>query len=217
MPENTSNDIEAYLDKFYGDEVGKVYFATLTGGVTSSFKQFFTPWPLNKQKLLSIIPKWAGEGRDVFFCPAMFDMEAPKPERAYVKSVNSHWLDFDGNAPSILEWQDLAKEKNLPEPSLIVQSSVVGQQHAYWFTDRASGSEALDAHETITRNLTAAFNTDKSGWDLNQLLRVPGTFNYGFKPSRDGGIHKPWYDGEPVLVSVIKASETRFPQMPSRT
>lgn len=205
MPDNAAA-IGAFLDKFWEQETGKVYVATLEGGVRKSFKQYLVNWPLDRQKLITTVLHLSGIGQDVFFCPSVFLPDAPKPERAYVKSVNSYWLDFDGNAPE--NWEVAAKEKLVPEPSFAVQSSMEGQQHVYWMTERVSGPELLDAHETITRNLTAAFGSDKAGWDLPQLLRIPGTYNYGFKPSIEGGEHKPWYKGEPVEAKILFDKQT---------
>lgn len=208
MPDNAAAEIGAFLDKFWGTEEGKVYIATLEGGVRSSFSQFLPSWPLDRQKIINSVVRMSGAGKDVFFCPSVFLPDAPRPERSYVKSVNSFWLDFDGNAPD--NWEAAANEKGVPEPSLVVQSSAQGQQHVYWFTERVSGAEALDAHENITRNLTATFATDKAGWDLPQLLRIPGTYNYGWKPSKEGGEHKPWYSGEPIQAKVLKAEATEY-------
>lgn len=206
MPDDI--EVGAFLDKFWGGETGKVYIATLEDGRRSSFKQTLVEWPLKREKIISFALGLAATGKDVFFCPSVFKEDAPEPKRPYVKSVNSHWLDFDGNAPE--DWASVAKEKGVPEPSLIVQSSVQGQQHVYWFTDRVSTPEGLDTAENITRNLTAAFGTDKAGWDLPQLLRIPYTFNYGFKPSVEGGEHKPWYQGEPVRPLILKDEPTKF-------
>jgi len=201
MPDESVQEVGAYLEKFFGNEEGKIYLASLKNGERDSFKQYFLPWPLDRKRAAQAPVILANQGADVFFCPTLFDKDAPKPERQYAKSVNSHWLDFDGNAPS--DWQSFAKEKGIPEPSMVLQSSVPGHEHAYWFVPRVSGDEALDKHENVTRNLTALCGTDKSGWDLPQLLRLPHTFNYGFKPSATGGEHKPWYSGEPVKVAIV--------------
>lgn len=197
-----------FLDKFWGGETGKVYIATLEGGRRRSFQQSLAEWPLKREKIISFALGLAASGKDVFFCPSVFKEDAPEPKRPYVKSVNSHWLDFDGNAPE--DWATAAKEKGVPEPSLIVQSSVPGQQHVYWFTERTNTLEGLDTAENITRNLTAAFGTDKAGWDLPQLLRIPYTWNYGFRPTLEGGEHKPWYQGKPVRPVILKDEPLKF-------
>lgn len=207
MPEEIASEIGAFLDKFWGTEEGKVYFAA--SYEHKQFRQFFNQWPLKRQSIINAIVQQSALGWDVWFCPSLYKHDAPKPERDYIESVNCHWLDFDGNAPSLEEWEGRAKEIGVPEPSLILQTSVQSHQQVYWFTDRVHGSDQLDHVETVTRNLTAAFATDKSGWDLTQLLRIPGTLNYGWY--RDGE-HKPWFDGVPQEASILKCSDQNVPE-----
>lgn len=196
MPEDVP-PIGAFLDKFWQTENGKVYFACSKNH--AGFRQYFVDWPLERQKVVNAIPLLVSQGYDVWFCPSVYNADALKPERAYVQSVNAHWVDLDGNAPE--NWEAKAKEVGVPEPSLILETSVPGHQHAYWFIDRV-GADGLDQAETTTRNLTAAFQSDKGGWDLTQLLRIPGTKNYGWHTA--DGEHKPWYKGEPQTVKVLK-------------
>jgi hypothetical protein len=198
VPDEVASGIGAFLDKFWGTEEGKVYFAASKEHRSDQFNQYFAKWPKDRQNVISAMITKSGLGFDVWFCPAIFRHDATQATRENIESVNSHWLDFDGNAPE--NWEVRAKEVGVPEPSLVVQTSVVNHQQAYWFTDRVTGNENLDKAETITRNLTAAFATDKSGWDLNQLLRVPGTLNYGWYRE---GEHKPWYSGTPQEASVV--------------
>jgi archaellum biogenesis ATPase FlaH len=205
VPEEIASEIGAFLDKFWGTDESKVYFAA--SFEHKQFRQFFNQWPLNRQKIVNAIIQQSALGWDVWFCPSPYNADAPKPEREYIKSVNCHWLDFDGNAP--VDWEKRAKEVGVPEPSLVIQTSVTSHQQVYWFTDRAYGQEQLEHAETITRNLTAAFATDKSGWDLTQLLRIPGTLNYGWY--RDGE-HKPWFEGAPQEALVLKDQVELVPE-----
>src|SRR5690606_27899998 len=47
--------------------------------------------------------------------------------------------------------------------------------------------------EEINRRLTYTLQADKSGWDLTQVLRIPGTMNYKYQPPERGVLL--WDDG----------------------
>ena len=62
------------------------------------------------------------------------------------------------------------------EPSCVVESSP-GHYHAYWPLTDAVPPEI---GERLNKRLAAAIGADASGFDLTQLLRVPGTRNYKY-------------------------------------
>lgn len=101
--------------------------------------------------------------KDIYFCPLPFS----EPQRIIknVKPVNILWADIDdGNAKKFL-------------PNVLWESSP-GRQQAIWFIDRTMpGEDAAD----INRALTYYLGADKGGWDLTQVLRIPGTFNHKYK------------------------------------
>lgn len=77
------------------------------------------------------------------------------------------WADFDDNAPEF--------EGDII-PSLIVQSSTETRQHVYWkLTEPITNIEEL---EQINRTIAYNFGADGSGWDANQVLRPPCTYNH---------------------------------------
>ncbi|MHB8576247.1 MAG: DNA-primase RepB domain-containing protein, partial [Dehalococcoidia bacterium] len=61
-------------------------------------------------------------------------------------------------------------------PSAVVESSP-GRLQAYW---RLSEPVEPEIGEALNRRLALAVNADKSGWDLTQLLRLPGTRNHKY-------------------------------------
>lgn len=100
---------------------------------------------------------------DVYFCPLPFS----KPERLakYVKPVNILWSDVDDGNPKKLR------------PTVLWESSP-GRHHALWFIkDRMHPEDAAE----LNRSLTYYLGADKGGWDLSQVLRVPGTYNHKYK------------------------------------
>ncbi len=102
---------------------------------------------------------------------------------------NIVWADLDGRPYEDIE----------PEPSCIVESSP-GHFHVYW---RMNKAVVPKAQEDYSRKMAYKYEgTDKGGWDLTQLLRVPYTWNY--KPEYNG-------DGNPPVIEIIKADDGLLP------
>lgn len=99
---------------------------------------------------------------DLYFCPLPFS----KPERLakYVKPVNILWSDVDDGDPKKLR------------PTVLWESSP-DRHHALWFIKDKMHAE--DAAE-LNRSVTYLLGADKGGWDLSQVLRIPGTFNHKY-------------------------------------
>jgi hypothetical protein len=66
--------------------------------------------------------------------------------------------------------------------SFSVQTSP-SRRHGYFLLDQAASGEEL---REFSRRAAYAYGGDKSGWDLQQLVRVPGTYN---TKARYGGHH----------------------------
>lgn len=103
---------------------------------------------------------------DVYFCPLPFS----QPERLakFVKPVNILWSDVDDGDPKKLR------------PTVLWESSP-GRHHALWFIkDKMHAEDAA----LLNKSLTYYLGADKGGWDLSQVLRIPGTYNhkYASKP-----------------------------------
>ena len=79
------------------------------------------------------------------------------------------WVDFDTEVNPY----DLA-----PQPSVVVQTSE-GRFHCYWLLDNPVTLVNLEYHN---RRLAYSFGSDHSGWDGNQLLRLPAGVNAKHTP-----------------------------------
>lgn len=100
---------------------------------------------------------------DVYFCPLPFSQ--PRRLAKHVKPINILWSDIDeGDYKKIT-------------PNLVWESSP-GRYQALWYIDRTINAE--DAAE-VNRTLTYFLGCDKGGWDLSQVLRIPGTYNHKYK------------------------------------
>jgi hypothetical protein len=164
IPNPEYSEISEFLSWLYRDETGYVYVArrAIPHGL---FRQTFFRWPEDSSVLASHIIKQTSQ-REVWIAPALFS------EPSAVKSafLGSHvaWAEFDGNEP-----KDYGA---VPVPQLRIQSSTEGHTHCYWNlgffdTDR-------DSVEARNKTLTRILHADPSGWDCNQVLRPPGTFNH---------------------------------------
>lgn len=111
---------------------------------------------------------------DLYFCPTL--LVKPKRIKDNVRTSLVAWADLDECDPENLKLK----------PTLTIQTSP-GRWQAYW---RFDGPVAALDVEDINRRIAYAHadqGCDKSGWDLTQLLRIPGTKNY--KRLDKGEIH----------------------------
>jgi len=100
-------------------------------------------------------------GREVYQCAHL--LTARRRVKARAASLNACYVDADGAKPG----------GNTPQPTAVVISSPGREQ--YWW--RLSRPVEPEDGEDLNRRLAYAMGADLSGWDLTQLLRVPGTRN----------------------------------------
>jgi hypothetical protein len=105
--------------------------------------------------------KKSEEGREVYFCAHL--LTKPQRIKENAAQVHSLWGDLDGAALPNGELK----------PTAIVESSP-NRYHAYW---RLEAGIPPKTAEQLNRRLASHIGADPSGFDLTQLLRVPGTRN----------------------------------------
>src|SRR3990170_9165165 len=103
------------------------------------------------------------ESSDLYFCPTKF--KKPKRRKDYVEKSFFLWSDLDEASPGSIP--DEIK------PSHAWQSSP-GRYQALWELPQASEPNEVEGRN---KGLAYKLNADKSGWDLTQVLRIPGTRN----------------------------------------
>lgn len=104
---------------------------------------------------------------DVYFCPNLFS----RPRRRKELVLPSVWLYADLDA--VCPVQNDAEMS----PTIAWESSPERYQ-ALWELDRRLGPAE---HQDLNRKLTYALGADRGGWDITQVLRVPGTLNHKYK------------------------------------
>lgn len=125
-------------------------------------------WDLIKDRIMTS----AKDGWDTYWCPLVFDKPARLKENVKPKQ-SLLWADLDFVDPTTL---------GTLRPSIAWASSDTRYQ-ALWALD---GSEEIKDIETVNRDLTYHIGADKGGWDVTQVLRVPGSPNYKYNPPQQG-------------------------------
>lgn len=104
------------------------------------------------------------EKADAYFCPVVFSK--PQRKKEYAKATNLLWADLDPVHP------DSCRVR----PSIAWESSP-GRYQALWFlTEEIDPTEAA----SLSKRIAYADGADKGGWDLTQVLRLPGTKNFKY-------------------------------------
>lgn len=126
-------------------------------------KERFFSWPDQLEDLIEYV---IGNSQDhnAYFCPQLLGSKA-RDKKSIVECPVA-WADLDECPP----------EQLLVPPSVVIETSYQRYQ-ALWRFERPV--QPADA-ETLSRKIAYAHaddGVDRSGWDLSQLLRVPGTTN----------------------------------------
>jgi KaiC/GvpD/RAD55 family RecA-like ATPase len=175
MTFSRSDSVEKFFNTIWRDTEGYVYLPT--AGKDGDWKKVFFQWPKHRAEILSHVERNAAERREVYYSPVLYS--EPRPKKDYIKGSHVLWADFDGNAPD--SWD--RSSEGISAPSLTVQSSDPTHQHTYWVLDDFITS--VPALEAMNRSLAYKLKADPSCWDATQLLRPPGTTNFGYAKKRD--------------------------------
>jgi hypothetical protein len=165
MPVSESTDLECedFLEAVYGDTEGWI---DLPAKVARHWVPFYTRWP-NDSAVTRRIDSSLRDREDLYYSVAQFANRGRKIEDV----LPSRWLwaDLDEVHPSAGAALGLL-------PTIAVESSP-GRYQALWRLSRKLRPAVL---EKLNRGLTYALDADKGGWDLTQVLRIPGTRNYKY-------------------------------------
>lgn len=120
---------------------------------------------------------------NVYYCPHLFS--ARKRKKDVVKHAPTVWADLDTCDPDLLQVR----------PSILVESSP-GRYQALWILTHPVAPHIAEDISKRVAYYHSEDGCDRSGWDLTQLLRMPGTPNFK-------------YSAHPT-VDVISASQTLY-------
>jgi hypothetical protein len=169
-------NVKEFFETLFGDNSGFLFIGWRNDeGELNQFKHI--KYPESLDTALKVIELHKDE--DVYFSPMLYSV--PRRKKSTVSVTPVAYADTDLFDPT----------KFLIAPTLNVESSE-GHTHSYWVLDR--GDYGREDVSRISRAIAlthderdAAGNkigVDPSGWDLTQLLRVPGTMNTKNTPAQ---------------------------------
>ncbi|MET0465751.1 MAG: AAA family ATPase [Chitinophagaceae bacterium] len=132
-----------------------------------AWKQEFFRYPSEMESICQHIMINAGTN-NMYFSPSVFNQGSAKKE--FFQATNLAWVEFDGNLPGN------GSMESIPQPTIKIRSSSEDHEHWYWMFDGPVAEP--NVVESINRALAYKLGADKSGWDINQVLRPPGTLNH---------------------------------------
>jgi hypothetical protein len=118
-------------------------------------------YPKEAGRAEALCMRLSDEGREVYQCAHL--LTSRRRVKACAAPLRACYVDGDGAKPTA----------SMPPPTAVVISSPGREQ--YWW--RLSRPVEPEQGEDLNRTLAYAMAADLSGWDLTQLLRVPGTRN----------------------------------------
>lgn len=151
---------------------------------------------------------------DLYFSPLTYDTSEGGRRRPNISEAGVIFADMDDADAG------RAHRGDLPFPNLIVASGSPGHEHWYWFLE-----ESVPVHvwELYARGTTELLKGDPGGWDVTQVLRIPGTFNHKHPPptqvqvlARERGTHS-IYEFPRTETPMVTSDVGDLPPMPEVT
>lgn len=128
-------------------------------------------WPQDRERIIKHI--MAHGNHDLYWCPSIF--EYPWRREDVAGDEHALWADLDEVDPRSIE----------DYPPTIAWESSPGRYQALWLA--ASGDfQGSSWPGNENQRLTYHLNSDKSGWDTTQLLRLPGWANHKLEYRKNG-------------------------------
>lgn len=180
----------------WGDKTGYVFLSVRDPRKDKEDKGYWRDiaykWPDDRLRIQGALERAPLSKKDVYWAPAVFSSK--RRDRHKVHKLNCLWADCDKVNPY-----------DLPESlkPTAVWSTSDGHYQALWQL-----TEDLDplTQSDFNKRLTYAIGADKGGWDITQVLRVPGTRNYKYD--------KQWV-GEPEVNGSKHIDAERLSLLPS--
>lgn len=132
------------------------------------FRNHYFRYPDDLEQALTFIEK-SKTRYDVYFAPFLTTEERRKKES--IAETVCAWADGDDCPIEALQMQ----------PSAVIVTSE-GRHAFFWKFNEIQPPEVGEAISKRIAYFHADEGMDKSGWDLSQVLRVPGTLNHKYAP-----------------------------------
>lgn len=144
-------------------------------------------WPEGLDNIKAYIKESNTQGYDLYWCPTVLTQRQRVKEN--IPTISVLYADLDEVNPNTI--QDYLK------PSVAWESSP-NRFAAVWFLDKPLPARQ---GEEINKGLTYLLNADRGGWDLTQVLRIPGTRNFKYEGNPKGKLL--WYNEKTIDPQVI--------------
>lgn len=159
-------DAEDFLELVWGESEGWV---DLPAKVNGYWVPFYTEWP-GDGIVTRRIDSSLRDGEDLYYSVAKFSQRGRQIED--VLPTSWLWADLDEIHPTSASKLGL-------HPTVGVESSP-GRYQALWKLSRELRPGTL---AKLNRALSYSLDADRGGWDLTQVLRIPGTRNFKYSGS----------------------------------
>lgn len=146
-------------------------------------------YPEDKQKIIQWIKDSISNKYNIYWCPTV--ITNPRRTTNNIPQINILYADLDEVNPENIP-QDL-------KPSVAWQSSK-GRYAAIWFLNDYIPAQS---GEKLNKKLTYYLDADKGGWDLTQVLRIPGLPNFKYNPPSPGKLL--WYEDKVYTTQTFKS------------
>jgi len=164
------NDLSICFDAWDAQPAGYVFICSKKG---SEWRDFPFSYPDQAKEIKAKVDELCKQKADTYWSIWTFDH--PKRREDFVQKSPVLYSDLDAVDPETLK--DL-------KPSVAWRSSTTRFQGLWFLKEPLSPSE----HKNLNRNLSYYIGADKGGWDLTQVLRIPGSFNYKYAPAQEGAV-----------------------------
>ncbi len=156
-----------FFTLLHGDQDGYLvtFSGTRQGEKLASPRERYHAWPSEAAQAGQHVADATATGQEVYACAHL--LTKPKRIKDNAAPVSALWSDYDREG-----WPNDA-----PRPALIVESSPGRWQVYLRLTEAIEPTRA----ELLNKRLTAMVGADPSGYDLTQLLRIPGTVNHKYE------------------------------------
>jgi hypothetical protein len=167
---------QEFLEIIFGNALGWLCLAHIhdignPDKTKKGYEEIFYKWPNENSEVMDWIEKHSHA--DCYFCPHLLSQARRRKQFALPGQVL--YADLDECGPARLN------KHGEPSPSMIVETSPQRWQ-AYWLLEAPVEPQE---YEKLNHQIAYAYKdegADQGGWDLTQLLRVPGTMHCKRKP-----------------------------------
>lgn len=160
-----------FLEAVFGKETGYLFISTRDNNEPNRDKAWTDRsfvYPLQVAEALAYVKDRDERGLDVYVAAQLYK-EPNYRRKKNVQVCPSAWSDLDTACPWGVD----------PEPNVVLETSP-GRWHGFWRTPKPMAPHEA---EELSRKIAYAHHregADLGGWDLTQVLRIPGTRNHKY-------------------------------------